>query len=79
MTDLVRRAELFAREQHIRQFRKGYAHEPYIAQVEEVAELACIWAALTPPWRLRDCTAQLRTAYKPIYCEHINSDFYHVH
>ena len=60
MTDLVRRAELFAREQHIRQFRKGYAHEPYIAQVEEVAELACIWAALTPPWRLRDCTAQLR-------------------
>ena len=43
MTDLVKRAELFARERHAGQFRKGAAREPYTIHLEEVASLVEKW------------------------------------
>ena len=43
MTDLVKRAERFARERHDGQFRKGAAREPYTIHLEEVASLVKNW------------------------------------
>jgi (p)ppGpp synthase/HD superfamily hydrolase len=43
MTDLIKRAESFARSRHLGQFRKGDAQEPYIIHVEEVAQLVNAW------------------------------------
>ena len=39
MSDLIKRAERFARERHAGQFRKGAAQEPYAVHLEEVATL----------------------------------------
>ena len=43
MTDLVKRAERFARVCHFGQFRKGAAREPYTIHLEEVASLVEKW------------------------------------
>ena len=39
MTEIQQKAELFAREVHEGQFRKGEAREPYAVHLEEVVEL----------------------------------------
>ena len=43
MSDLIKRAERFARERHAGQFRKGAAQEPYTVHLEEVANLTERW------------------------------------
>ena len=43
MTDLVKRAERFARERHHVQSRKCAAREPYTIHLEEVASLVENW------------------------------------
>ena len=43
MTDLVKRAEQFARVCHFGQFRKGATREPYTIHLEEVASLVEKW------------------------------------
>jgi (p)ppGpp synthase/HD superfamily hydrolase len=62
MTDLIKRAESFARSRHLGQFRKGDAQEPYIIHVEEVAELVNAWggseSAIAAAWlhdTVEDC------------------------
>lgn len=41
--DIVENAELFARERHAGQFRKGKAKEPYVTHLEEVYSLVKQW------------------------------------
>jgi (p)ppGpp synthase/HD superfamily hydrolase len=62
MTDLIKRAESFARSRHLGQFRKGDAQEPYIIHVEEVAQLVNAWGgsenAIAAAWlhdTVEDC------------------------
>lgn len=43
MSDLILRAERFARERHSGQFRKGTAKEPYAVHLEEVVSLVKRW------------------------------------
>ena len=43
MSDLIKRAERFARERHAVQFRKGAAQEPYTVHLKEVANLTERW------------------------------------
>ena len=43
MSDLISRAERFARARHEEQFRKGKAREPYTIHLEEVAALVECW------------------------------------
>ena len=44
MSDLISRAEPFARVRHEGQFRKGKAQEPYTIHLEEVAALVERWS-----------------------------------
>ena len=46
MTDLIERAERFARVCHAGQCRKGAAKEPYTIHLEEVSSLVEAWAIL---------------------------------
>ena len=62
MTDLISRAERFARARHEGQFRKGKAQEPYTIHLEEVAALVERWSgsesAITAAWlhdTVEDC------------------------
>ena len=62
MSDLVKRAERFARERHAGQFRKGAAREPYTIHLEEVASLIEKWGgseeAIATAWlhdTVEDC------------------------
>ena len=54
MSDLISRAERFARVRHEGQFRKGKAQEPYTIHLEEVAALVERWSgsekAITAAW-----------------------------
>ena len=43
MSDLILRAERFARVRHSGQFRKGTAREPYAVHLEEVVLLVKRW------------------------------------
>ena len=63
MTDLVKRAERFARERHHGQSRKRAAREPYTIQLEEVASLVENWGgseeAIAAAWLhdvVEDCS-----------------------
>ena len=60
MSDLISRAERFARVRHEGQFRKGKAKEPYTNHLVEVAALVERWSGsesaiagawLTTPWK----------------------------
>ena len=62
MTDLVKRAERFARVCHYGQFRKGAAREPYTIHLEEVSSLVEKWGgseeAIAAAWlhdTIEDC------------------------
>ena len=62
MTDLVKRAERFARERHDGQFLKGSAREPYIIHLEEVTSPVGNWGgseeAIAAAWLhdvVKDC------------------------
>jgi len=62
MTDLVKRAERFARVCHFGQFRKGAAKEPYSIHLEEVSFLIQKWGgsdeAIAAAWlhdTIEDC------------------------
>ena len=62
MSDLISRAERFARVRHEGQFRKGKAQEPYTIHLEEVAALVERWSgsesAITAAWlhdTVEDC------------------------
>ena len=62
MKDLLKSAELFARERHFGQFREGIAKEPYISHLEEVASFVTAWKgtkdAITGAWlhdTIEDC------------------------
>ena len=62
MTDLINRAERFARVRHEGQFRKGKAQEPYTIHLEEVATLVERWSgserAIAAAWlhdTVEDC------------------------
>jgi len=62
MTDLISRAERFARVRHEGQFRKGKAQEPYTIHLEEVAALVERWSgserAIAAAWlhdTVEDC------------------------
>ena len=62
MSDLIERAERFARERHAGQFRKGAAKEPYTIHLEEVASLTEKWGgsvdAIASAWlhdTVEDC------------------------
>ena len=62
MSDLIKRAEWFARERHAGQFRKGAAQEPYAVHLEEVAALTVKWGgseeAIAAAWlhdTVEDC------------------------
>ena len=62
MTDLVQRAERFARVCHFGQFRKGAAREPYTIHLEEVSSLVKKWGgsdeAIAAAWlhdTIEDC------------------------
>ena len=46
MTDLVKRAERFARVCHAGQCRKGAAKEPYTIHLEEVSSLGLVLPSL---------------------------------
>ncbi len=45
MSDLVRRAEAFARDRHAGQLRKGVTAEPYAVHLEEVAAMVAAYGA----------------------------------
>ena len=62
MKDLLKSAELFARDRHFGQFRKGIAKEPYISHLEEVTSFVTAWGgtkdAITGAWlhdTIEDC------------------------
>ena len=62
MTDLVKRAERYARVCHFGQFRKGAAREPYTIHLEEVSSLVEKWGgseeAIAAAWlhdTIEDC------------------------
>ena len=62
MSDLIRRAERFARVCHFGQFRKGAAREPYTIHLEEVSSLVKKWGgsdeAIAAAWlhdTIEDC------------------------
>ena len=62
MSDLISRAERFARVRHEGQFRKGKAQEPYTIHLEEVAALVERWSgserAIAAAWlhdTVEDC------------------------
>ena len=62
MKDQLKSAELFARDRHFGQFRKGIAKEPYISHLEEVASFVTAWGgtkdAITGAWlhdTIEDC------------------------
>ena len=62
MSDLISRAEPFARVRHKGQFRKGKAQEPYTIHLEEVAALVERWSgserAIAAAWlhdTVKDC------------------------
>ena len=62
MTDLISRAERFARARHKGQFRKGKAQESYTIHLEEVAALVERWSgserAIAAAWlhdTVEDC------------------------
>ena len=62
MTDLLSRAERFARQRHIGQFRKGAAKEPYTIHLEEVTSFVEKWGgtenAIAAAWlhdTIEDC------------------------
>jgi len=74
MSDLISRAERFARMRHEGQFRKGKAQEPYTIHLEEVAALVERWSgsesAITAAWlhdTVEDCPptslAELETLF----------------
>ena len=74
MSDLISRAERFARMRHEGQFRKGKAQEPYSIHLEEVAVLVGRWSgsesAITAAWlhdTVEDCPptslAELETLF----------------
>jgi len=74
MSDLISRAERFARMRHEGQFRKGKAQEPYTIHLEEVAALVQRWSgsesAITAAWlhdTVEDCPptslAELETLF----------------
>ena len=74
MSDLISRAERFARVRHEGQFRKGKAQEPYTIHLEEVAVLVGRWSgsekAIAAAWlhdTVEDCpptsVAELETLF----------------
>jgi len=74
MSDLISRAERFARVRHEGQFRKGKAQEPYTIHLEEVAVLVGRWSgserAIAAAWlhdTVEDCPptslAELETLF----------------
>ena len=70
MSDLIKRAERFARVCHFGQFRKGAAREPYTIHLEEVSSLVKKWGgseeAIAAAWlhdTIEDCPP---TSYKDL-------------
>ena len=66
MSDLISRAERFARVRHEGQFRKGKAKEPYTNHLVEVAALVERWSgsesAIAAAWlhdTVEDCPTHL--------------------
>jgi len=73
MSDLIGRAERFARVCHAGQCRKGAAKEPYIVHLEEVSSLVATWGgseeAIAAAWlhdTVEDCP---RTSHKDLVAE----------
>jgi (p)ppGpp synthase/HD superfamily hydrolase len=78
MTDLVKRAERFARERHAGQFRKGANREPYSIHLEEVASLVEMWGgseeAIAAAWlhdTVEDCPPTNLTNIAKLFGERI--------
>ena len=65
MSDLISRAERFARVRHEGQFRKGKAKEPYTNHLVEVAALVERWSGSESAKQQLGCTTPSKTAHPP--------------